>query len=475
VSAVLTVALLQVEAAGYDQGENLRRGEAACRTAAGLGADIALFPEMWSIGYGFAGGDLERWRAQAVPRDGAFVQRFAALAAELGTAVAITYLETWPGAPRNTVTLFDRRGREALSYAKVHTCDFDQPEASLTPGETFPVATLDTAVGPVEVGAMICFDREFPESARILALDGAELILVPNACPMEDNRTGQLRARAFEDMVAVALANYPASHDDCDGHSVAFHPCVYDSDGASRDTLVVRAGAGEETCLARFDLDELREWRRSEVWGGGHRRPTTYGRLVDDSVAQPFVSPDSDGGPLDARPSDPPAAVTAVNLLYVVAAWVPRRETIVVGALGPVTFARGWHAYVGSARHGRDARVARHQRAAKPLRWQADYLFSRHPATQAWLLDTPQAECELATRLCALGRPEAGPGGAVVVPSEAAGAIVRVVGRFGASDCGCAGHLLFAARLSTLQAAVRTAGGRPPAGGARRSQRRRRA
>jgi predicted amidohydrolase len=119
---------------------------------------------------------------------------------------------------------------------------------------------------------------------------------------MEDNRTGQLRARAFEDVVAVALANYPASHDDCDGHSVAFHPCVYDSDGASRDTLVVRAGAGEEISLARFDLDELREWRRSEVWGGGHRRPTTYGRLVDDSVAQPFVSPDADGGPHATSP-----------------------------------------------------------------------------------------------------------------------------------------------------------------------------
>jgi len=281
-STLLTVALLQVEAAGYDQNENLRRGEAACRAAADLGAGIALFPEMWSIGYGFAGGDLERWRAQAVARDGAFVQRFAALAAELGVAIAITYLEAWPGAPRNTVTLFDRHGREALTYAKVHTCEFDQPEASLTPGEAFAVATLDTAAGPVVVGTMICFDREFPESARILALDGAELILVPNACPMEENRTGEFRARAFEDMVAVALANYPASHDDCDGHSVAFHPCVYDSDGGSRDTLVVRAGGAEEICLARFDLDELREWRRTEVWGAAHRRPRSYGRLVED-------------------------------------------------------------------------------------------------------------------------------------------------------------------------------------------------
>jgi endonuclease-3 len=152
-----------------------------------------------------------------------------------------------------------------------------------------------------------------------------------------------------------------------------------------------------------------------------------------------------------------------VNRLYVVAAWVPRRETIVVGALGPVTLARGWHAYVGSARRGRDARVARHRRAAKPLRWQVDYLFSRHPATRAWLFDTPLAECELAARLCAPGRPgtalgQPDPGGSE--GAVAVGPVVRVATRFGASDCGCAGHLLYATRLGALQAAVRAAGGR---------------
>jgi predicted amidohydrolase len=281
----LAVALLQIEAAGYDQAENLARGESACRRAAALGADIALFPEMWNIGYTFEAGppgDLERWRTQAVSSDGPFVTHFRRLAAELGVAIAVTYLEEWPAAPRNSVTLIDRRGDAVLTYAKVHTCAFDEPEASLTPGDRLPVAPLDTAAGLVRVGTMVCFDREFPETARILALDGAELILVPNACPMEENRTGQLRARAFENMLAVALANYPASHEDCDGHSVAFHPCAYREDGASRDTLVVQAGAGEEIALARFDLGELRAWRSREVWGEKYRRPELYGRLVED-------------------------------------------------------------------------------------------------------------------------------------------------------------------------------------------------
>jgi predicted amidohydrolase len=243
---------------------------------------------------------LARWRGQAIARDGPFVAHFAALAAKLDLAIAVTYLQEWPASPRNAVTLFDRRGREALTYAKVHTCDFDWPEAALTPGDAFPVATLDTAAGPVRVGAMICFDREFPETARILALEGAEVILVPNACTMEDNRTGQLRARAFEDMVAIALANYPATQEDCDGHSVAFHPCAFDDEGG-RDTLVVRAGPDAGIVTARFDLDELRVWRRTEVWGGAYRRPHRYDRLVSDAVAEPFRRTDAAGRPYDPR------------------------------------------------------------------------------------------------------------------------------------------------------------------------------
>ena len=118
-------------------------------------------------------------------------------------AIGITLLEQFADAPRNSMVLFDRFGRKVLTYAKVHTCDFDA-ERYLTPGDDFPVAALDTACGEVKVGGMICYDREFPESARILMLNGAELILVPNACPMEINRLAQLRSRAYENMLAIA-------------------------------------------------------------------------------------------------------------------------------------------------------------------------------------------------------------------------------------------------------------------------------
>jgi N-carbamoylputrescine amidase len=278
----LRIALLQLTGAGYDREASLVRGLAACRRVAADGADIALFPELWSTGYCFVDGDLRRWRDQAIARDDPWVASFAALADELTMAIAVTYLELAAAGPRNAVTLFDGRGHEVLSYAKVHTCSFDVPEQALAPGTEFPVAVLETRAGPVAVGAMICFDREFPEAARVLALGGAELLLVPNACELEANRLGQVRARAFENMVAAAVANYAAPQEN--GHSTVVDPIAFDADGRSRDTRIFEAGESEDLYVVRLDLGALREWRRREVWGNECRRPATYGALVEEGV-----------------------------------------------------------------------------------------------------------------------------------------------------------------------------------------------
>ena len=320
--AILRVALLQMAPCGADQEANLAKGEAFCRQARAMSADIALFPEMWNIGYaGYApevdaNSDLwraperwkpgedsgwaalrearEQWQAQAISRDSAYIAHFRALARELDMAIAVTYLERWPGAPRNTVSLIDRYGEPRLTYAKVHTCDFDPKEAALTPGDDFYVAELDTAQGPVQVGTMICYDREFPESARILMLKGAELILVPNACEMERHRKAQLQTRAMENMVGVALANYATQEDK--GHSIAFHPIAFDANG-SRDTLVVEAGEAEGVYLAPFDLDAIRDFRSRETWGDAFRRPSLYAALTSPDVAPPFLRVNDRGEP----------------------------------------------------------------------------------------------------------------------------------------------------------------------------------
>jgi N-carbamoylputrescine amidase len=329
--STINVALLQMNSCGTDQEANLAKGEVFCRRAREMGADIALFPEMWNIGYTFdrhahdgapdrrsqepASSDMwrapELWKgrenpltpslqqaiaafqARAIGQDSPFITRHRALARELELAIAITYLEKWDGAPRNSVSLIDRRGEIAMTCPKVHTCDFDLPEACLAPGDDFHVCELDTAAGTVKVGAMICYDREFPESARILMLKGAELILTPNACDLESNRIGQFRTRAYENMVGVAMANYAAPQDN--GHSVAFDPIAFDLNGNARDTLVVEAGESEGIYLAHFDMDEIRSYRRRETWGNAFRRPHRYGLLTSLEVEEPFVRVDASG------------------------------------------------------------------------------------------------------------------------------------------------------------------------------------
>jgi predicted amidohydrolase len=287
------VALLQMTSFGLDRDANLAKGDAFCRRAKESGADVALFPEMWSVGYaGVPDDDAERraWMDRAVGVEDPFVKHFRALAGELDMAIALSYLERWEGGPRNSVSLIDRHGAVLFTYAKVHTCVFDA-EAVLTPGDAFHVATLDTAAGAVEVGAMICYDREFPESARILMLQGAEIILVPNACEMEMNRLTQLRTRAYENMVGIALANYAAPQNN--GHSAAFDGVAFDEQEHSLDTSVLEAGPAEDVFVARFDLDRLRTYRERETWGNAFRRPNRYGLITATDVRPPFVRPEA--------------------------------------------------------------------------------------------------------------------------------------------------------------------------------------
>ena len=229
----LKVALLQLRPEESIE-ENLQKGLSACRQAREMGADLALFPEMWSVGYRIPE-DITELKKTAVPIESDYIRAYQELAKELNMAVAVTLLEAWEPLPRNTMVLIDRYGHNILTYAKVHTCDFGE-ECRLTPGDGFYVADLDTGKGIVKTGAMICYDREFPESARLLMLKGAELILTPNACPMEINRISQLRARAYENMLGIATVNYPAGHPDCNGHSTACH--LYTSDAADDRAIV---------------------------------------------------------------------------------------------------------------------------------------------------------------------------------------------------------------------------------------------
>lgn len=291
---ILNIALLQIAPCGSLE-KNLEKGMDACRRAKEAGADIALFPETWSNGYNIYNRPADEWTAEAIPSDGDFVNAFGRLAQELEMSIGITLLEKWSGAPRNTLVLFDRFGNRKMIYAKVHTCDFGD-ERFLTPGDDFFVTDLDTACGKIKVGAMICYDREFPESARILMLKGAELILVPNACPMEINRLSQLRGRAYENMTAIATCNYPDTVPDCNGGSSVFDGVAYLPNlPGSRDTCILQADGSEGIFLAKLDLDQLRNYRQEEVHGNAYRRPKKYGILTECRIEEPFVREDYRG------------------------------------------------------------------------------------------------------------------------------------------------------------------------------------
>ena len=280
-----TVALLQIAAVDNDQHGNLLKGLQYCRNAKARGADLAVFPELWNIGCMLCPIDAEGrrlWTASAIDQRCDFFQAFVALARELHMSIALTYLEAYQPKPRNTVSIINSRGEVALNYSKVFICNFGEEEllkaipnvkdigcdVNCSPGESFNVCTVTGAEGEVRVGAMICADREFPEVSTELMLNGAELIVVPNACNWDNIRTAGLQTRAFESLAGVAMANYPGP----DGGSSQACTCVPWKDGNPQDMLIAAAGEGEEVLIASFDLDELRDFRRAESWRMEHRR-----------------------------------------------------------------------------------------------------------------------------------------------------------------------------------------------------------
>jgi predicted amidohydrolase len=283
-----TVALLQIAPLGNDQNRNLAKGLQYCRKAKALGADLAVFPELWNIGFDPSPIDFrarQAWMNSAIDQRSNFFQAFVALAQALGMNIAITYLEAHQPKPRNTVSFINGQGDVVLNYSKVFICNFGEDEllrdnqsaedigcdVNCSPGESFSVCKLSGAEGEVRVGAMICADREFPEPASQLMLNGAELIVIPNACSWDDMRSAGLKTRAFENLVGVAMANYPVPRNN--GNSRAY-TCAAWKHGKAQETLIATAGEEERVLIVEFDVDEIREFRRTESWRMDYRRRT---------------------------------------------------------------------------------------------------------------------------------------------------------------------------------------------------------
>ena len=283
------VAILQLNAVN-DSNKNLIKGIEACKKAKQLGADIAVFPEMWNIGYEMPTGneDISIWKQKSITEDSDYLLKFKELAKELNMAIAITFLEKTRNLPKNSIIIYDRFGNKILKYSKVHTVDFKM-EKYTEPGTDFYVEELDYGRGKVNIGSMICYDREFPESARILMLNGAEIILVPNACYMQKIRLEQLKVRAYENMVGIVTVNYA----NYGGKSSAYSPIVRDINKNELNSEILVMKDKEDIKIAQFNMNEIREYRRRETLGDAYRKPYAYKQLIEDNVQEPFIREDS--------------------------------------------------------------------------------------------------------------------------------------------------------------------------------------
>lgn len=244
--------------------------------AAKNGADILLPPECFLTGYG-----LPVTNEEALADNSEYIQMLCAAAKRLQIGVVATALTRGKAKPQNSAFLIDKNGQMLMKYSKVHTCDFAD-ERCLESGDGFQVCDFHG----VQIGIMICYDREYPESARVLMLKGAEIILVPNDCGAMRPRVQALSTRAYENMVGVVMAN--PNGENC-GNSCAFSPICWDGDGRCVDNTVFLADEMTEGLFyADFDMEQLRAYREREMMGNTFRKVKAYQDLLSGRIFYPF-------------------------------------------------------------------------------------------------------------------------------------------------------------------------------------------
>jgi predicted amidohydrolase len=244
--------------------ENLERLERFTAEAARRGAAVVVFPEMYLTGYEVWSG-LE---TLAVSARSPILGRVAAVARQHSIAVLVGYPERRPEGVYNSVCVATAGGALLAPYRKIHL--FGRERRHFRPGRRHRLLRL----GRLSVGPLICFDLEFPESARTLALAGAQLIAVSTA-NMEPYRQAQdvyVRARAQENQVFVALANRVGREDRT---RFVGGSGVWDPSGRA----LTRGDPGEGVLVATVDPAALRRARRPFDYLR-ERRPGCY-RSVD--------------------------------------------------------------------------------------------------------------------------------------------------------------------------------------------------
>ena len=270
-----------------DVQENINKAEKMVREAADNDANIILLPELFERQY-FCQEKRYDYYDYALPLEkNPAVNRFKEVAKELGVVIPVSFYERDIDRLFNTVAMIDADGRVLGIYRKTHIPDdhFYQEKFYFTPGDTgFKV--FDTRFGCIGVG--ICWDQWFPETARCMAVQGAEMLLYPTAIgsePILDVDSSShwrrvMQGHAAANLMHVVAANRigvetvgPCKKNAGQSSSLDFYDCSFI---AYATGYIIASAKQEETILyGEFDLDALKEDRLS--WGlFRDRRPETY-------------------------------------------------------------------------------------------------------------------------------------------------------------------------------------------------------
>ncbi|OAI92711.1 N-carbamoylputrescine amidase [Pseudomonas putida] len=283
----LTVATTQMPCT-WDLNDNLDRAEQLVRDAAAQGAQLILLQELFATPYFCIEQDHKHLALAEEYAHSPVLQRFAALARELGVVLPLSWYEKAGNAFFNSLSVADADGRLLGVYRKTHIPNAVgyQEKEYFSPGDT-GFRVWDTAFGRLGIG--ICWDQWFPETARSLALMGAEVLLFPTAIGSEpgaaafdsrDHWQMTMRGHAAANLLPVVAANRI-------GREVAtgdpgLHMDFYGSSFISDHKGKLLAEADRETpgvLMRTLDLAAMREERLT--WGiFRDRRPEMYGTLL---------------------------------------------------------------------------------------------------------------------------------------------------------------------------------------------------
>lgn len=287
--AFVTLAATQM-ACSWDLDENIQKAEEQVTAAAEDGAEIILLQELFQTPYFCIEKDYGFQRhAKPLETDRA-VQHFAVLAKRLGVVLPISYYEAAGNTFFNSLAMIDADGAVLGNYRKTHIpyATGYEEKYYFTPGDTgFKV--FDTRFA--RLGCGICWDQWFPETARSLAILGAEVLLFPTAIGSEPGQPDSdsaghwqrtMQGHAAANMVPVVASNR-VGLEKGPTLEMTFYGSSFIADHTG--AMLVEANRTDETYLtARIDLEATRSYRQS--WGTWRdRRPEAYGLLSRHDAA----------------------------------------------------------------------------------------------------------------------------------------------------------------------------------------------